>query len=142
MAFDRETASTPSTSWRVDAARIVEELFREAPTDAWDLLLDLRQNLLYGSDWGRTLDIFLACREQLELDQYLPFFRLRRLLASSLKLEALSHTGSLEVRSLAELLRRRPRSLADLERTVRRELFEHSLEITACNVPLRLVERA
>ncbi len=32
--------------------------------------------------------MFLACRERLEAEQYLPFYRLRRLLAESLRLEA------------------------------------------------------
>ena len=52
------------------------------------MLLDLRAHLLQGDDWEETLDLFLACRERLEAEHYLPFYRLRRLIANSLKLEA------------------------------------------------------
>ena len=79
---------TARKSWRTDAARIVEELFRCTPTDSWNMLLDLREHLLGGDDWNETLDLFLSCRERLEAEQYLPFYRLRRLLAESLRLEA------------------------------------------------------
>jgi hypothetical protein len=127
--------------WREQAARIVEELFRATPADAWDALLDLRTALLSGSDWNRTLDLFLACRERLEADHYLPFYRLRRLLAASLRLEARVEGDCPEVAPLVELLRRNPRSLADVKRAVRRELFEHSLDLPA-HVPVRVVERA
>ena len=129
--------STPST-WREQAARIVEELFQATGTGAWDGLLDLRQELLRATDWNRTLDLFLACRESLEADHYLPFYRLRRLLTASLRLE----TGieGAEASSLADLLRRNPRSLAEMKRALRRELFEHSLDLPA-HVPVRVVER-
>jgi hypothetical protein len=126
-----------SKSWRHDAARIVEELFQVTPAACWDMLLDLRQNLLAGTDWNKTLDIFLACRETLEAEHYLPFYRLRRLLTESLRLEA----GTQQT-SLKSLLWKKHRSLADLTRAVTRELFEHDLT-TSVDRPLdlRVVER-
>jgi hypothetical protein len=131
---------TAAPSWREQAARIVEELFPVTATDAWNALLDLRGQLLGGADWNHTLDLFLACRERLESDHYLPFYRLRRLLTASLRLETGVDGVRGETSSLGELLRRNPRSLADVKRAVRRELFEHSLDLPA-HVPVRVVER-
>lgn len=126
-------------SWRHDAVRIVEELFPAAPTDHWNLLIDLRAGLLDGKDWGSTLDVFLACRERLEEEQYLPFYRLRRLLTESLRLEA--GWGKEHVAPLKQVLMRKHRSLADIKRAVSRELFEHDLSATAGSpVDLRVVE--
>ncbi|MDX2081595.1 MAG: hypothetical protein SFU53_12505 [Terrimicrobiaceae bacterium] len=125
------------TDWKRDAARIVEELFRVTSPENWDLLLDLRQALLAGEDWARALDLFLHCRVRLESDHYLPFYRLRRLIAASLRLEATS--AGLQPSSLGELLKDRHRSLADLKRRVRREWFEHSEE-PGGHVSLRVVE--
>ena len=127
-----------TASWRNQAARIVEELFPSTVSDAWNDLLDLRGELLRGADWNRTLDLFLACRERLEDDHYLPFYRLRRLLTASLRLETGVHGA--EAAPLVEVLRRNPRSLADVKRAVRRELFEHSLDLPA-HVAVRVVER-
>ena len=101
-------------SWRNDAARIVEDLFRCTPADTWNMLLDLREHLLDGDDWNETLDLFLSCRERLESEQYLPFYRLRRLLCESLRLEA--GRNQAHVASLREVLRRKHRSLADIKR--------------------------
>ena len=127
-------------SWRSDAARIVEDLFRFTPADTWDLLLDLRKHLLEGDDWDETLDLFLCCRERLEAEQYLPFYRLRRLLADSLRLEA--GRSQAHVAPLREVLRRKHRSLADMKRTVTREIFEHDLrEAGIDRIQLRVVER-
>lgn len=129
---------TPSArkSWRDDAVRIVEELFPATKPECWDLLIDLRQNLVRGDDWNRTLDIFLACRERIEAEQYLPFYRLRRLLAGSLRLEA----GSRQT-SLKQVLLKNHRSLADIRRAVSRELFEHDLTASIdAPVDLRVVE--
>lgn len=131
------SSTDAAPGWRDQAARIVEEMFSVTDTGTWDALLDLRGELLRGRDWNHTLDLFLACRERLEADHYLPFFRLRRLLTASLRLEV----GVPGACSLAEALHHRPRSLADLKRTLRRDLFEHSLEIPA-HVPVRVVERA
>jgi len=129
--------SVSSSNWRQDAARIVEELFQSTPAESWDLLLDLRGNLLRGENWARTLDLFLACREDLEADHYLPFYRLRRLLSVSLRLESVNGAASTE--SLEALLRSRIRSFSDLKRKVRREVFEHSLEQNG-PLGLRVVE--
>jgi hypothetical protein len=127
-------------SWRSDAARIVEDLFRCTPTESWNMLLDLRGHLLEGDDWDETLDLFLASREKLEAEQYLPFYRLRRLLADSLRLEA--GRSQAHVAPLREVLRRKHRSLADMKRTVTREIFEHDLgEAGLDRIQLRVVER-
>jgi hypothetical protein len=126
-------------SWRNDAARIVEDLFLRTPADTWNMLLDLRGHLLHGDDWNETLDLFLSCRERLESEQYLPFYRLRRLLAESLKLEANRNQAC--VASLREVLRRKHRSLEDIKRTVTREIFEHDLgDGTGDPIQLRVVE--
>lgn len=126
-------------SWRHDAVRIVEELFPGAPCEHWNMLLDLREGLLRGGDWDSTLDIFLSCREELEADQYLPFFRLRRLLTESLRLEA--GLGGEHVAPLKQVLMRKHRSLADIKRAVSREVFEHDLSAKAGSpVDLRVVE--
>jgi hypothetical protein len=126
-------------SWRHDAARIVEELFCCTTADEWDMLLDLRRHLLEGSDWNVTLDLFLCCRERLEAEHYLPFYRLRRLLAESLRLEA--GRDQSHVVSLKEVLRRKHRSLVDIKRTVKREIFEHDLrDLAADSIELRVVE--
>jgi hypothetical protein len=126
-------------SWRNDAARIVEDLFRCTPTETWNMLLDLRRRLLDGDNWDETLDLFLCCRERLEAENYLPFYRLRRLIAESLRLEAGS--GEAHVVSLREVLRRKHRSLADIKRTVSREIFEHDLRDVAVHpIELRVVE--
>jgi hypothetical protein len=130
-------------SWRSDAARIVESLFPAAPSETWNLLLDLREGLLRGGRWDRTLDVFLACRDRLEADQYLPFFRLRRLLSASLKLEADLGTIPVEVAALADVLRAPHRSFASIRKAVGRELFEHALHSgPPSSIPLRVVERA
>jgi hypothetical protein len=137
---DCPVSSSAQKSWRTDAARIVEDLFRCTPAEAWDMLLDLRERLLQGDDWEETLDLFLACREQLEAEHYLPFYRLRRLIANSLKLEA--GTSQAQVAPLREILRRKHRSLDDLKRTLRREIFEHDLRQAGIDrIPLRVVER-
>jgi hypothetical protein len=94
-----EVSSRP---WRAAAGRIVEELFPVTQADAWDALLDLRGQLLHGSDWSEVLEVFLSCRLDLEEDHYLPFYRLRRLLAGHLRLENAEESGS---DSLAVLLR-------------------------------------
>lgn len=126
-------------TWRQDAARIVEELFPATRSGVWNLLLDLRENLLRGTDWNHTLDLFLACREELEAAHYLPFYRLRRLMAESLRLEG--GDNQVYVASLREVLRRKHRSLADIKRAMSRELFEHDLAVTTpAPIDLRVVE--
>lgn len=123
----------PEYSWRADAARIVEELFPRTSPESWDLLLDLRSHLLDGTDWNATLDLFLECRRQLEADHYLPFYRLRRLLTGSLRLEACTQEkparASRVLCPLADLWKHR--SLADIHRAARREWFEHDIDLHA-----------
>lgn len=131
---------SPTPNWRLDAARIVEELFVGASPEFWDLLLDLRGDFLGGVNLTRTLDLFLMSRECLEADHYLPFYRLRRLLSASLRLESANGTAVISADSLEALLRGRLRSFSDLKRKVRRELFEHSLD-QAVPIGLRVVER-
>lgn len=139
MSFEvsRSPVSVPLTkSWRQDAARVVEELFPATPPETWNLLLDLRGNLLEGTDWNHTLDVFLACRERLEVANYLPFYRLRRLLSESLRLEGEAGTASLK-----QVLVQKHRSLAEIRRAFHRELFEHDLSISEDHpVDLRVVE--
>lgn len=77
----------PRTTWRATAAAVVEELFPTTPQAAWDGLLDLRGTLLHGGACEEVLEEFAACRRMLEEDHYLPFYRLRRLLAGHLRLE-------------------------------------------------------
>jgi hypothetical protein len=120
----------------------VEELFQSTPAEHWDSLIDLRRRLLGGTDCAEILDAFFVCRRRLEADHYLPFYRLRNLLAASLRLEFGSEVEGVEIRPLRELLQRGHRSVAALQRAVRREVFEHVLELPAPeSVPLRLVER-
>ncbi len=138
---DAASAAPAPAPWRAQAARVVEELFPATPPETWNDLLDLRAHLLAGQDWNAALDLFLRCRERLEAGHYLPFYRLRRLLTASLRLEAGEETAA-PLRPLAELLNRHPASLADLKRAVRREIFEHALELPRnARVPLHVVER-
>lgn len=120
-------------NWRADAVRIVEELFPVTSPSAWDELLDLRRLILSGSDWPAAIGVFLACRQTLEQDHYLPFYRLRRLLAVSLQLEGVD----LPSLKLERLLR--CRSYGHLTREIRREVFEH-LPASDAIVRVRLVE--
>lgn len=132
----------PACSWRGDALAIIDALFPVISPSVWDDLLDLRQTLLAGKDWDRVLDLFLVCRKQLELDHYLPFFRLRRLLSSSLRLEAGVNSFTAADPDLALLLARQPRSLDDITRSLRRELFEHDLDLDNFHaLQLTVVER-
>lgn len=85
MAAGLSTSTIPS-AWRQRAARVVEELFPQTPSQAWDDLLDLRQAILRETHWPRTLDHFLRCRQKYEKDHYLPFYRLRKLLENHLRL--------------------------------------------------------
>lgn len=129
-----------SGSWRETAARIVEELFPVTDSSHWDLLIDLRRELLNGTNWERTLDLFLACRCRLETDHYLPFYRLRRLISVSLRFEAptIELVGALE-----DVLRRNHRSLEDLKKSIRRDIFELASDPTeSLHVDFTLVEEA
>jgi hypothetical protein len=103
----------PTRSWRVSAAKVVEELFRSTPEGAWNDLLDLRGLLIHGTDWEEVLESFLSCRQKLEEDHYLPFYRLRKILSSHLQLE---HDGA----SLETLLRQRDFSFRKWQRSALR----------------------
>ncbi|PTX95221.1 hypothetical protein DB345_13120 [Spartobacteria bacterium LR76] len=137
MCSSLQLAGYPAKTWRHDAAGIVEELFRTTSPEYWDMLIDLRQELLHGRNWNTTFDLFLKCRLALETQHYLPFYRLRNLLAGSLRLEA--HGEDI---GLARILRRKHRSLADIRRHITRDLFEHEL-VESLDHPLKLevVER-
>ncbi len=142
LNFAPHSTTFSTACWRQDAARIVEQLFTVTPPSAWNALLDLRRGLLHSNDWNATLNTFLACRERLEADHYLPFYRLRRLLAASLRLEIGAETVSVPVSSLAELLRSRHRSFAGMKRAVHRHLFEHAINLPSPEqFSLRLIER-
>ncbi len=131
-----------SKGWRQEAARIVEELLRSTNPDRWNVLLDLREQLLLGNDWEVTLDCFLRCREVLEADHYLPFYRLRKLISSSLELEIDENKRDVSHSCLERALRKRHHSLSDIRRAVSRELYEHDLDLaTPGEIRVRLVER-
>lgn len=134
---DPTQSREPSACWRNDAARIVEELFPVTDPAHWNLLLDLRGQLLAGADWNLALDLFLAAREAMETDHYLPFYRLRRLLTAGLRLKSEHAVGS----SLADLLRRKHRSLAEARKALHRELFECGVDLPAGIPALKIVER-
>jgi len=126
MSFDHNSLKVPS--WRGDAAGIVEEILTVAALSEVDGLLDLRRNLLRGQDWSVTLDQFLACRLRLEKEHYLPFYRLRQLLAHRLALETRIHSDQRIRTDLRQLLRRKFISLAQIRQTVRREQFEQGAD--------------
>lgn len=130
-----------SVSWRQSAARIVEELFSATPAAAWDGLLELRQYLLHSADWQAVLDQFFACRQALENDHYVPFFRLRRLLETHLRLETREDGRGPGASRRAVLSLWRHRGFADLRRRAQREHYEIDTAITApCGVRVEVVE--
>lgn len=101
-------------SWRSQAASVIEELFTRTAPAHWDVLLDLRSAILRGDDWESALDLFLRCKARMENDNYLPFYRLRRLLAASLRFESSGLHGMQEdAVSLARVLRQPYRTLAE-----------------------------
>ncbi len=125
--------------WRHDALAIIERLFATTDPRHWNDLLDLRSAIIQGTNWNRTLDLFLACRERLEADNYLPFYRLRRLLATSLHLEV---TAKRDQRHPLAAHHLRHRSLEQIEQSIRRETFEHDLTSTDdAPLSLQVVER-
>lgn len=142
MPPSTQPLSPVGPSWRSDAVRIIDELFPVTMTTTWNDLLDLRSALIEAKNWNRVLNLFLTCREKLELDHYLPFFRLRRLLSTSLKLQAGSPTSLPRDPDLAAILVRQPRSLADIKRSIRRDWFEHDLDLSdPRSVRVTVVER-
>lgn len=135
--------SQPTFCWRLDAARIVEELFPQTAPEHWDLLLELHRGLMTGTNWHATLDCFLQCRFMLEADHYLPFFRLRRLIANGLRLEVISQDAAPEDREhLSTILTRKHRSLEHLRRSMHRDLFEAGFDVPdARDIQLLLTEK-
>lgn len=93
--------STQRNIWRITAAAVVEELFPVVSRANWDALLDLRGTLLTETDGKAVIDEFLRCKQELEADHYLPFYRLRRILSAHLRLEGMPGC------ELRELLRRK-----------------------------------
>ncbi|MBK1883329.1 hypothetical protein JIN85_12955 [Luteolibacter pohnpeiensis] len=87
MTENHQASQKPITTWRSTAAKVTEELFPVSPESTWNDLLDFRQMILHEENWERVLDAFLICRRKLEDDHYLPFYRLRKILASHLQLE-------------------------------------------------------
>ena len=114
--------------WRQAAARIVEELFAQLPPSAWDDLLDLRAGLLGQASLEKILDQFLVCRHGYEADAYLPFYRLRTLLASSVSLQGRGVFQQLPLPPVELLLRQRHKSVAEWKRQLEREWFEQGLD--------------
>jgi len=111
--------------WQRDAVCLVEQILIQARPGQVDLLMDLRAALKSGGDWVRVMDLFLACRRELEQEHYLPFYRLRRLLGHWLALELRSEQDP-EVRAdLRRLLRWKFASFAQLTAALDRERFEH-----------------
>ena len=136
-------SSLNKQAWRQDAVKIVEELLVLAPMSEADLLLDLRQSLRVGQDWALTLDLFLLCRRNLEIDYYLPFYRLRSLLTHWLKLEISGEESSSQNSNLRSLLRLKYRSLAEIRCAMVRESFEHQTDFSKVSAAdLKVVECA
>ena len=98
-------------------------MFATTSSQVWDDLLELRGLLLCGGDWEVVLDSFLLCRQRLEQDHYVPFYRLRRLLEAHLRLETRGATG-LEVRTNRLALWRHC-GMADLRRRAALDHWEH-----------------
>lgn len=82
------TSETPK-GWRDGAVRLIEELFPVTSECYWDQLLDLRSSFLADTDGNELIREFLRCKGKLELDHFLPFYRLRRILAAHLSLEGM-----------------------------------------------------
>ncbi|GAB4241405.1 MAG: hypothetical protein OHK005_04360 [Candidatus Methylacidiphilales bacterium] len=122
--------------WRAQAAAIVEEILVEAPREEVDQLLDLRAMLLRGEDWSEALDLFLKTRIALEARFYLPFYRLRTLLAAKLRLDPHGWEGV--DADLRRMLRLNYRSLQAIREALARERFERDLPDTGAE--LRVVE--
>ncbi len=128
-------------TWRRRAAGVVEELFRATEPAEWDSLLELRELVLRGSDWGEVLDQFLECRRRLERDHYLPFYRLRRLLEGHLRLvtQGAGETGA----RTAGFALWRHRGMDDLREEARRaHRVDDNGARPAVAVTVAVVERA
>lgn len=131
-------------SWRWQAARVVEELFPATEPGEWDELLELRRQLLHGREWGVVVGHFLRCRQRMEKDHYLPFYRMRRLLESHLRLVTRGpQAGAGDEARTAVLALWRHRGLDDLRRRAQHEHYERDLSMaTPCGVRVEVVEQA
>lgn len=110
----------------MDAARLAAELLRSVSPHAADEVLDLRSALLDPAVTpARLLRIFLAAKNRLEKEHYLLFFRLRRVLEPNLGLRL-----GPDPAARVEPIDFQFRSLSQLLRNARRNLFEHDLTLT------------
>jgi hypothetical protein len=88
-----------------------------------------------------VVDLFLVCRVEFESEAYLPFYRLRVLLAASLRLQGEGLFEGLPLPPVEDLLRKRHGSFAEWKKHLEREWFEQGLDSTDLKVsPLSLVE--
>ncbi|MES2706731.1 MAG: hypothetical protein V4726_09040 [Verrucomicrobiota bacterium] len=114
------------SGWRRDAARLAAELLCEVTPGAADEVLDLRSALLDNSMTpGGVLRAFFAARNRLESEHYLLFFRLRRVLEPALGVEVAVPGGD-KNRMAVDF---RHRDVRHLIRGLRRERFEHDLNV-------------
>ncbi|MDB6072253.1 MAG: hypothetical protein JWL81_3424 [Verrucomicrobiales bacterium] len=130
IPISRPTSFAPTrrlAGWRMDAARLAAELLRSVSPKAADEVLDLRSALLEpGVTPAMLLRVFLAAKNRLEKEHYLLFFRLRRVLEPNLGLRLGREAASrilpvdFQYRSLPQMLRR-----------ARQNLFEHDLALTS-----------
>ncbi|MEM0968926.1 MAG: hypothetical protein AAF191_08260 [Verrucomicrobiota bacterium] len=127
--MDHSTPHAPSASWRTSASSIIEELFPVCDRSGWDDLLELRGHLHSASSWESLFSSFLACRHRFERDHYLPFYRLRKLLSCSFRLEVCLGCECVSVCDLKEVLRDAHRDFQSLKRSVEHHCFEHDLGI-------------
>lgn len=117
-----------SQGWRACACRIVEELFPSVDPKHWDLLLDLRQGISLGVDWREVLNLFQRCRYEMEVDAYLPFYRLRQLIAAGLQFQSKEGIPGLPSVALEDFLRGPYRSIESWQRELVRHWFELGVE--------------
>lgn len=137
------TGYPKSQSWRAGACKIVEELFPAVDPKHWDLLLDLRQGISLGIDWTNVLNVFQRCRQEMEVDAYLPFYRLRQLIAAGLQFHSGDAIPKLPAAALENFLRGPYRSIENWQRELARHWFESGVEErVAGSVVVGVSERA
>jgi hypothetical protein len=131
--------TSPASYWRIQAAQIVADLFPVTSTEVWNQLLDFRSELLRGEKLEELLNLFLESRHLLEADHYLPFYRLRRLLESSLRLDATFGQAepTTKLVPLRPLLWETCRTLEEIRKSIHRHHFEHDLSFSS-REPLHL----
>ncbi|MGF1655379.1 MAG: hypothetical protein ACFCU3_00205 [Verrucomicrobiales bacterium] len=137
------TQLSSAPAWRAEATKIVEQLMTQCDSEHYDLLLELRGLLNKGRDWNTFISVFLMARHRMEAKHYLLFYRLRRLVVASLKLEV--KTGRPlpgGIFRLEALLLPNPRDLKDLSSQLSREMFEHHLDLDHFDLGLQISENA